>query len=320
MVAALGAETSSGGNQVLDGLDGVRRRGRQHTMPGGAFALPLDGMIHQHGERHAPDYALRDVGLADDPAGLKGDVLGAAGHSSRAAAGLGLAPRQIRGSSRNPRSNRRTVGDVLGLLRADHHGTCGVESLFLLLAAGEVAFHRGPRPEAVGPDQRLECGVDLGDQVALQLLADLERFAGNLRSVVTQSAGAVQQVAVHIHDRDGFRPQPLHRAGHQVGDGEHVLLRDLRGGPQFQYHAGLGGFLLVQKNGFLGQRQVHARFFHLGQRHHGALNLSLEGALVIDVLDEIGGAEGALVKQLEADAAGLGKAGRGQGQPGFRQF
>ncbi len=197
----------------------------------------------------------------------------------------------------------------------------GVESLFLLLPAGEVAFHRGPRPEAVRPDQRLECRVNLGYEVALQLLPDLERFAGNLRAViVTLSAGAVQQVAVHIHDRDRLRPQPLHRAGHQVGDGEHILRRDLRGRPQFQHDAGFGGLLLVQENGLLGQRQVHARFFHLGQRHHGTFQLSLEGALVIDVLDEIGGAEGALVKQLEADAAGLGKAGRGQSQPGFRQL
>jgi len=39
---------------------------------------------------------------------------------------------------------------------------------------------RGASPEPVTPDQRLQCGVNLGDQVALQLLPDLERFAGNL--------------------------------------------------------------------------------------------------------------------------------------------
>ncbi len=67
------------------------------------------------------------------------------------------------------------AGVVLGALRADHHRTRRIEDLLALLAAREIALHRNARAEFVAAQQRLERGVDLGQQVRLHLVAVIQR-------------------------------------------------------------------------------------------------------------------------------------------------
>ena len=59
---------------------------------------------------------------------------------------------------------------------------------------------------------------------------------------------------------------------------------------------------------------------HFGHAHHGALQLSFERALIVDVLDKLGGAEIRFVEKLEPDPAGFRESGAGQCEARFSQL
>ena len=115
------------------------------------------------------DSALRQAACVDGAAGLIGDVFGACvtcrpapwRDARWAAAGWKPCP------ERRPRCPWRWC------LRSSAKLTIterfGVEDLLALFAAGEIALHRDAGAEFVRSEQRLERGVDLGDQVALDL-------------------------------------------------------------------------------------------------------------------------------------------------------
>ncbi len=64
---------------------------------------------------------------------------------------------------------------------------------------------------------------------------------------------------------------------------------------------------------------MDARLVHLGQRHHGSLQLAFERAPVVHVFGEFGGAEVHLVEELKADPAALRQADGRHGQPQIGQ-
>ena len=102
-------------------------------------------------------------------------------------------------------------------------------------------------------------------------------------------------------------------------DGRHILRRQAGARLEPHQHAGFGRLLRLEKHRVLGKGQMDARLLDLGQRHHGALQFAFQRAPVIHVFGEFGGAEIHFVEQLEADAAGLGQADGGHGQPQFGQ-
>ncbi|MDZ7639148.1 MAG: hypothetical protein U5J83_13010 [Bryobacterales bacterium] len=101
---------------------------------------------------------------------------------------------------------------------------------------------------------------------------------------------------------------PSTRARHQMGDCRRLLGIHRRPGAQLHHHAALGGLFVFQKYGVFGEGDVDTGLLNGLDRAQTALQLPLDGALVVDVLGEIGGAEIGLVEDLETDASGLGQA------------
>jgi hypothetical protein len=66
--------------------------------------------------------------------------------------------------------------------------------------------------ECLGPEHRGEQLIDLRVELAFELRLKVEPSAIGI-------ARLGQKFAVLVHHLDGFRPQPRHRCGDEVGDG-----------------------------------------------------------------------------------------------------
>jgi hypothetical protein len=99
-----------------------------------------------------------------------------------------------------------------------------------------------------------------------------------------------------------------------MADGADLLRLEHAADPDHDRSGGLGDVPREQRP--FGQDEVNAGELDPVDRPDGAGELALEGAQVIDVLDEAGGAEGVgLVEDLVADAAALGQARFGELHP-----
>ena len=108
----------------------------------------------------------------------------------------------------------------------------GVQRFLLLFAAGQIDIHGRAGSKTLRAEERLQCRADFCHEVLLYLLTHLERFARRLRAIArSRSLGPAQKRAIHVHQRDGFGSQSFDGAGHQVGNGEHVLGGERRARP-----------------------------------------------------------------------------------------
>ena len=101
---------------------------------------------------------------------------------------------------------------------------------------------------------------------------------------------------------------------HDAGD---LVLVEDAARAQIDHHRRGGALVVAQEGGLLGHGQVHARVGHGVDRLHGARQLALERALVIDLFVELRDAELLPVHQLEAGQPAFGQAFGGQAQPGL---
>ncbi len=101
-----------------------------------------------------------------------------------------------------------------------------------------------------------------------------------------------------------------------------VDLRFAEGSPAFELHddAGRGLFLVLREEGLLRDREVDAALLDLVEAVDRPGELPLEGALVVELLDELGHAQVLRVEDLEPDAAALGETRGGQFQPQLRHL
>lgn len=163
----------------------------------------------------------------------------------------------------------------------------------------------------VRAQQRIESLIDLGHQIVFQPLPVFEVFFGRLGIVGRgRFSRPVEQVPARVHHRDRLGREAFDGARGELADRCHVLRSQLRARTQLHQHARLGGLAGVEKQRVFGKRDVYARLFHCGERHHAALQLAFERAMIVDLLGEVTGAEAGLVEQFEPDAAAFGKAGR----------
>jgi hypothetical protein len=108
-----------------------------------------------------------------------------------------------------------------------------------------------------------------------------------------------------------FTPSALHARHarrHQMHDAGDLVGREDAAAAQVHHHRGGGALVVAQEGGLLGHRQVHPGAGHRVDRLHGAGQLALERALVVDLLVELRDAELLPVHQLEAGEAALGQA------------
>ena len=95
---------------------------------------------------------------------------------------------------------------------------------------------------------------------------------------------------------------PLDAGGHQVDDGLDLLGREGAASFELEHDGRRRRGLLLDEEALVGQHEVHAGAFDLGQLRDGARQLALQGALVVDALDEIGLADVVLVEEFETHA------------------
>ena len=132
-------------------------------------------------------------------------------------------------------------------------------------------------------------------------------------------AGAGQHVALVVDHRDVLRPQPGHRAGHQVEDRLHALAVHLASGGD--EHRGLRLLPVARERLAARQHQMHPRRAHPADDADAAHQLALQRPRLGDLLLELaGGQAAAFVEQLVADRPAGGQAVARQQRPQARHL
>ena len=106
-----------------------------------------------------------------------------------------------------------------------------------------------------------------------------------------------------IHNRDIGRRQAFDAAGHEVHDPSDLALVERLVAAQRQHHGGTGPLLVGREQAPLRHREMDACADDFSDLRDGSRELALEGAPVVQLLHEVGHADGAAVKDLESDAA-----------------
>ena len=88
-------------------------------------------------------------------------------------------------------------------------------------------------------------------------------------------------------------------------------------GVQGEHHRGARLLLFLDENGLFGDGQMDTCARNRSQGFHRAGQFALQGALVVDLFEELAGAEFLVLHQLEADRASLGQAFCGHLQAHF---
>lgn len=196
-------------------------------------------------------------------------------------------------------------------LRTDHL-TVGIEALFLGGHAVQVQLGGDVHARLARAQHALDHVLDgLGDAGLDLGLAVLGHLAG--QALV---AGRRQGLAVLVDDRDLLGLHVRHRRRDQVLDGaDHVRRGLARADADGHGGRGLLGVLLEQLT--LGQHQVHADAVDALHGLDRALQLALQGALAVQLLDEVGLAERIVgVEDFVADGAGAHEPFAGHHQAG----
>ena len=159
-------------------------------------------------------------------------------------------------------------------------------------------------------DDVLDAGLHLGLGVALGLFRRLAAEA------LVLAAGGERPVGL-VGDGDPVRLQVRHGGGHQVADRPHLIGRQVAPAQAHQHGGGGigggGGEHLAARHG-----DVHAGGGDAAHGHDGARQLALEGALLVQLLLELGLAEHRLVvEDLVAHRAGGHETLARQHQAGF---
>ena len=111
-----------------------------------------------------------------------------------------------------------------------------------------------------------------------------------------------------VDHRNAPRRQPGHRRGDQVLDGLHLAMVEAPAAIHVQGHRRARLDLLAAEQLAPGQHEMDPGGAHVGQRADGARELALERAAQVDVGEELGGAERALlIEDLVADGAAPGQ-------------
>ena len=112
-----------------------------------------------------------------------------------------------------------------------------------------------------------------------------------------------QKIAAVVHDGDAIGGKRRHGRGDQMLDGPH--LSAVHAPRRLQHHRGGRLLVVAGKDLALGNDQMHAGGLDALDGLHRAGEFPFQGALMVDVLDKGGGAEGVrLVENLIADAGG----------------
>ncbi len=126
---------------------------------------------------------------------------------------------------------------------------------------------------------------------------------------------AGEEISPLIHDRHLSRRELGNRRGHQVDDPGDLPRIEHPSRTELHEDRGAGLLGLADEHRRPGNRQVDASLLDLGHRLDRAGQVSFEGALVVDLLDELAHAEFLRFHQLEADATALRQALGRQLQP-----
>ncbi len=127
-------------------------------------------------------------------------------------------------------------------------------------------------------------------------------FACEHCGVVVGTGAGSEKVARVVDDRDPAGGQALDAGRNQMLDGPDFADREFAADGEDD--GGRRILLVARKQRALGQDQMDAGRFDAGERADGAGQFALEGAHIVDVLDEAGGAEGILlVEDFVADLA-----------------
>ena len=343
-VAALGVKAHG----VLDQRVELDHLGFRQRLPGLAVATVVD----HHGHRQAAHgthcgagtaHGLVDFVVGGGVAGARRIAVGrgAARVGSRRLLRLairaGRSRLRRRGRSRcgrqHARRGRRLVGQrarhaTLGVglvlrgfssVRAAHGGVGRVlvrtVALGHLFSVVQIDVGRHLRTHVVFAHHGAEDGFDALDIALLDVahVAQLRRVEA--RGVVLERRR--QQAAGLVDHRHIGQRQVRHAARHQVANGLHLRAVEHAARIQLEQHRRAGLGLLAHEHRRLGHCQMHAGGLHLLHGLDGAGELAFQGALVIDLLGKLAGAEFLVLHQLEAGLAALGQPLRSELQTGF---
>lgn len=126
------------------------------------------------------------------------------------------------------------------------------------------------------------------------------QLAGCHAGHVLVGSGLVENLAPAVRHGDVFGIHALHAGGEKVDNGLHLLGGQGLAILELEHDGRRRWGLFFDKKALAGKNQVYTCGFHFGQLGDGPGQFSLQGALVVDVLDEIGLPDLVFVKELEA--------------------
>ena len=174
----------------------------------------------------------------------------------------------------------------------------------LVLVQRGVHLHVG----VAGAEDRRQVGRYLG------LLLGIE--GGRLAGAALGHAGAGEQRAVGVGDRDVRRAETGHAGGDEVDDGLHLTRRQRVAGLERDEDGRAGRVRVVQRERLVGREgHVDLRAADAADGVDRLLQLALDGLEVVGLLGQLGGRQALLVEQCQADGALGRQAGLGRGQP-----
>jgi len=206
-----------------------------------------------------------------------------------------------------------------------HHRTVRIEGFLLDLGLIEIQLGGDPRDHPRRAKHLFEHGLDLLPQVLFHLVSVFELGGGCLEGAVGRVL-LKDHLAVGAHDGHAVFLQPFDSTCHQVNNALRLTLVEAGSGLQLQDHRGACRLLVFQEERVLGQYQVHAALQDLVHLVDGAAQFALHGALIVDLLHELGAAKLLLVKDFKPRPRASGDAFSGKVHPnliklvaGYRQ-
>ncbi len=313
LVAARRVDAGGGRDQVVDLLHvgvGALLEGIRRLAVLGRNVDVVDGDRHvQFLQLARPDDRRR--------LGAGGIVLGrfgilARGRGRRPAGRGALSTRDL--VRRGGRAIGRRIGiAVLGFRRllGFHDGPVGIESDLFLGRRGRVELGRDHDAGGARADNAFDDALQALAQAFLDLGLVLGARPVDGRVVLAADG---QGVAAVIEQGHVVGLEVRHRAGNQVADGANLVARQVGARDTDDDRGGrLGGLVLEQLT--LGHDQVDARRGDAVEGLDGARQLAFQGALVVEVLHELGLAKRRrIVENFVTDRAGGRQALAGQQQ------
>jgi len=174
----------------------------------------------------------------------------------------------------------------------------------------DLGSHLGPY--VVAADDRFEQVEDAAHVLLFDLLLVLQLL--RIGTGVLGIGGCRQQLAAVVDDADAGRVHFGHARRHQMHDP--CNLRPVEPTPRIEGHQDRSrrALLLAEKTVLVGQRQMHTRILHGGNRQDGTRELAFEPPLEVELLLKLGDAQAVALHEFETRDRALGQALRSQAQ------